>query len=86
MLTRVLAQELAPDRINVNAIAPGVVRTKFSQPFWSNEALLNEIVKTIPMGRIAETSDVVGAALFLASGLSDYITGEILSVDGGSMA
>lgn len=86
MLTKVLAQELAPDRINVNAIAPGVVRTKFSQPFWSNEALLNEIVKTIPMGRIAETSDVVGAALFLASGLSDYITGEILSVDGGSMA
>jgi NAD(P)-dependent dehydrogenase (short-subunit alcohol dehydrogenase family) len=86
MLTKVLAQELAQDRINVNAIAPGVVRTKFSQPFWSNESLLNEIVKTIPMGRIAETSDVVGAALFLASGLSDYITGEILSVDGGSMA
>jgi NAD(P)-dependent dehydrogenase (short-subunit alcohol dehydrogenase family) len=86
MLTKVLAQELALDRINVNAIAPGVVRTKFSQPFWSNEPLLNEIVKTIPMGRIAETTDVVGAALFLASGLSDYITGEIISVDGGSMA
>ncbi|MEW6667014.1 MAG: SDR family oxidoreductase [Thermodesulfobacteriota bacterium] len=86
MLTKVLAQELAPDRINVNAIAPGVVRTKFSQPFWSNETLLTEIVRTIPMGRIAETSDVVGAALFLASGLSDYITGEILTVDGGSMA
>lgn len=86
MLTKVLAQELAPDRINVNAIAPGVVRTKFSQPFWSNETLLQEIVRTIPMGRIAETSDVVGAALFLASGLSDYITGEIISVDGGSMA
>jgi NAD(P)-dependent dehydrogenase (short-subunit alcohol dehydrogenase family) len=85
MLTKVLAQELAPDRINVNAIAPGVVRTKFSQPFWSNETLLQEIVRTIPMGRIAETSDVVGAALFLASGLSDYITGEIISVDGGSM-
>ena len=85
MLTKVLAQELAPDRINVNAIAPGVVKTKFSQPFWSNETLLNEIVRTIPMGRIAETSDVVGAALFLASGLSDYITGEIITVDGGSM-
>lgn len=85
MLTKVLAQELALDRINVNAIAPGVVRTKFSQPFWSNEALLKEIVNTIPMGRIAETSDVVGAALFLASGLSDYITGDIITVDGGSM-
>jgi NAD(P)-dependent dehydrogenase (short-subunit alcohol dehydrogenase family) len=86
MLTKVLAQELAPDHINVNAIAPGVVKTKFSQPFWSNETLLSEIVRTIPLGRIAEAADVVGAALFLASGLSDYITGEIISVDGGSMA
>lgn len=86
MLTRVLAQELAPDHINVNAVAPGVVRTKFSQPFWSNGTLFNEIVQAIPLGRIAETGDVVGAVLFLASGLADYITGQILSVDGGSTA
>jgi 2-deoxy-D-gluconate 3-dehydrogenase len=86
MLTRVLAQELASDHINVNAVAPSVVRTKFSEPFWSNESLLNEIVKTIPMGRIAEPADVVGAVLFLASSLSDFITGEVISVDGGSMA
>ncbi|RJR38698.1 MAG: SDR family oxidoreductase [Desulfobacteraceae bacterium] len=86
MLTKVLAQELAPDRINVNAVAPSVVKTKFSQPFWSNESILNEILKTIPMGRIAETSDVVGAVLFLSSGLSDFITGEIIDIDGGSMA
>jgi NAD(P)-dependent dehydrogenase (short-subunit alcohol dehydrogenase family) len=86
MLTKVLAVELASDRINVNAVAPCVMRTQFSQPFWSNESLLKEINGTIPMGRIAETTDVVGAVLYLASGLSDFVTGEILTVDGGSMA
>jgi len=86
MLTKVLAQELAVDHINVNAVAPGMVRTKFSQPFWSNEGLLNELLKSVPMGRIAEIDDVVGAVLFLASGLSDFITGEIITVDGGAMA
>jgi NAD(P)-dependent dehydrogenase (short-subunit alcohol dehydrogenase family) len=86
MLTRVLSIELASDHINVNAVAPGVVRTQFSQPFWSDESLLKELTKSIPMGRIAETSDVVGAVLFLASKLSDFITGEIIRVDGGSMA
>jgi NAD(P)-dependent dehydrogenase (short-subunit alcohol dehydrogenase family) len=86
MLTRVLAIELASDRINVNAIAPGIVRTQFSQPFWRDENLLKELTRTIPMGRIAETGDVVGAVLFLASNLSDFITGEIIRVDGGFMA
>jgi NAD(P)-dependent dehydrogenase (short-subunit alcohol dehydrogenase family) len=86
MLTKVLAQELAPDRINVNAVAPGVVRTRFSQPFCSNEGLLKEIVRDVPMGRIAETADVVGAVLFLSSSLADYVTGEVITVDGGSMA
>jgi 2-deoxy-D-gluconate 3-dehydrogenase len=86
MLTRVLAIELAPDHINVNAVAPGVVKTQFSQPFWSDETTLREITKTIPMGRIAETNDVVGTVLFLASSLSDFITGETIAVDGGSLA
>jgi len=86
MLTKVLAVELAPDHINVNAVAPSVVRTQFSQPFWSDETILGEITKTIPMGRIAETNDVVGTVLFLASKLSDFITGETITVDGGSLA
>ena len=86
MLTKVLAVELASDHIQVNAVAPCVVRTQFSQPFWSNDSILQEILKTIPSGRIAEPDDVVGAVLFLASNLSDFITGEILDVDGGSMA
>ncbi len=86
MLTKVLAVELAQDRINVNGVAPSVVKTQFSQPFWSNESLLKEITNTIPMGRIAETEDIVGTVLFLASGMSDFVTGEIITVDGGSMA
>lgn len=86
MLTKILALELAQDHINVNAVAPCVVRTQFSQPFWSNDSLLKEITKTIPMGRIAEIDDVVGTVLFLASGLSDFVTGEVINVDGGSMA
>ena len=86
MLTKVLAVELAQHRINVNAVAPGVVMTKFSQPFWSNESLLKQIESVIPFGRIAKTEDVVGTVLYLASGLSDYVTGEVITVDGGSMA
>ena len=86
MLTKVLAVELARDQINVNAVAPGVVMTKFSQLFWSNESLLKQIESTIPFGRIAKTEDVVGTVLYLASGLSDYVTGEVITIDGGSMA
>ncbi len=86
MLTKVLAVELARDGIQVNAVAPGMIKTGFSKPFWGNEGLLKELVKTIPMGRIAETADVVGAVLFLASGLSDFVTGDVIIVDGGSMA
>jgi len=86
MLTKVLAVELASDRITVNAVAPCMVKTKFSEPLWSNDGIYNEIIKTIPMGRIAETGDVVGAVLFLVSDLSEFVTGEVITVDGGSMA
>ena len=72
MLTKVLAKELVQDRITVNGIAPSVVRTDFTRPFWSNESILKEIVNSIPMGRIAETDDIVGTALYLASDLSDF--------------
>ena len=86
MLTKVLAVELAQDHINVNAVAPCMIKTRFSQPFWGDEKLLKALTSMIPMGRIAETGDVVGVVLFLSSGLSDFITGEIITVDGGAMA
>ncbi len=86
MLTRVLAVELAPYNIRVNAIAPGVVRTKFSQPLWSNPRLMEKLLPPIPLGRIAEPEDLVGLALFLASDASSYITGQTIYIDGGSSA
>jgi len=86
MMTRVLAQELAPFNIQVNAVAPCMVKTKFSAPFWSNAEIHDQIVKTIPMGRIAEPLDVAHPALFLCSEAAGFITGQTLMVDGGASA
>ena len=86
MMTKVLAQELAAFNIQVNAVAPGMVKTKFSQPFWSNEDFYKQIVKTIPLGRIAETTDIALPVLFLCSPAADFITGQTLLVDGGASA
>ncbi len=84
MMTKVLAQELAPHNIQVNAVAPGMVRTDFSKPFWSNPDLYDNIVKSIPLGRIAESVDVGHPVLFFCSKGSDFITGQTLMVDGGA--
>ena len=86
MMTKVLSQELAPFSIQVNAVAPTMVRTAFSQPFWSNEDLYAQIVKAIPLGRIAEPEDVVHPILFLCSTAADFITGQTIMVDGGASA
>lgn len=86
MMTKVLAQELAPFNIQANAVAPTMVRTAFSQPFWSNEDLYAQIVQGIPLGRIAETEDVVHPILFLCSRAADFITGQTVMVDGGASA
>jgi len=86
MMTKVMAQELAAFNIQVNAVAPCMVRTKFSEPFWSNEEFYDQIVKAIPMGRIAEPTEVAWPVLFLCSQASDFMTGQTLMVDGGSSA
>ena len=86
MLTKVLAQELAPFNIQVNAVAPCMVRTAFSEPFWSNAEFYDQIVKAIAMGRIDEPADVAWPVLFLCSDASNFMAGQTLMVDGASSA
>lgn len=81
-MTKSLARELAPSGIRVNAVAPGVTNTDMIANL--PKAQLAPIVKTIPLGRIGEPSDIANAFLFLASDLASYVTGEILQVDGGA--
>jgi len=84
MLTKSMALEWASHKINVNAVGPGLTRTEFSKPLWSNPELSKQISSTIPLGRIAEPEDIVGAVVFLASDISSYITGQSIYVNGGS--
>jgi NAD(P)-dependent dehydrogenase (short-subunit alcohol dehydrogenase family) len=85
MLTRVLAAELAADNIQVNAIAPGFVKTKFTRVLWDTPQLYDAILKTIPQGRMAEPDELVGIALYLASDASSFTTGSVFVVDGGQL-
>jgi 3-oxoacyl-[acyl-carrier protein] reductase len=79
--TKALAQELATRGICVNCIAPGFIQTKMTDVL--TDAQKEAIVKKIPMGRLGATEDIANAAIFLASPLSNYITGQVLTVDGG---
>jgi NAD(P)-dependent dehydrogenase (short-subunit alcohol dehydrogenase family) len=83
MLTQVLAQEWGQHNIRVNAIAPGTVRTKFSEALWENPVALKEREDNTALGRIAEPEEMANAALFLASEASSYMTGQTLLIDGG---
>lgn len=78
---RALALELAKKKINVNAVAPGAIRTPGA--FDDNEDSQNQILTTIPANRIGNPEDIANAVIFLASDKSDYITGQVLVVDGG---
>lgn len=83
MFTRSLAQEVAVDRIRVNAIAPGAIRTPINKDAWDDEAALEKLLRLIPYGRIGEPEDVARAAVWLSSDQADYVTGTTLFVDGG---
>lgn len=86
MLTRVLARELGSYGIRANGIAPGLTRTEFSRATWSKPEFLEPIEASLPLGRIAEADDIVGAALFLASDASVYVTGQTIVMEGGGLA
>jgi len=84
MATKVMAQQWAEYNIRVNAIAPGLTRTRFSEALWSNPDILSAAMMMTPMKRVAEPEEMVGAVIFLASDASGYITGQVLAVDGGA--
>lgn len=82
-LTKVLALELAPDGIRVNAVAPGVMVTSMTEPVRSDPDRAAGFLAHTPLGRFGEPSELVGPVVFLASALSSYVTGVMLPVDGG---
>jgi NAD(P)-dependent dehydrogenase (short-subunit alcohol dehydrogenase family) len=82
-LTQQLAMELGPANIQVNAIAPGVIKTRFSQLLWQTPEISGPTLAHMPLGRFGDPEDVAGLALFLACPASDYITGGVFLVDGG---
>ena len=83
MATKVMAQQWAQYNIRVNALAPGLTRTKFSQALWDNADILQGAMLFTPLRRVAEPDEMIGAVVFLASDASSYVTGHTLVVDGG---
>lgn len=85
-LTKSLAVEWAPYGIRVNAIEPGFFRTEFTEPLFQNPAWVQKVTGRIPLGRTGLPEDLGGTVVFLAAAASDYVTGELIRVDGGVLA
>lgn len=85
MLTQVLAAELGKYNIRVNAIAPGTTKTRLAQALWQTPEISKRIIEHTALERIGEPEDMVGAAILLASNASRHITGQTITVDGGSI-
>lgn len=85
-ITRTMAIELARDNIQVNAVGPGYFRTQMTEPFFQDPEHKKWIEERIPVGRIGTAEDLLGTVIFLCSSASDYVTGQMIYVDGGWLA
>ena len=86
MMTRALAVELAPHNVQVNGIAPGFFKTEMNTALINDAEFSAWVAKRTPAGRWGDPAEIAGAAVFLASGAADYVTGHLLYVDGGFSA
>ncbi len=82
-MTQAFARELAAQKVRVNALLPGFTDTRFASALTQNEAIVKEVLKHVPQGRIAQPEEMAGAVLYLVSDLASYTTGVALNVDGG---
>ena len=85
MLTKNQAKEWGRDNIRVNAICPGLIKTKFSSAIWQNDQLMQQVEKHLPSGRMALPDEMAGLAVYLASEAASYCTGSVFTADGGHM-
>ena len=84
MATKVMAQQWAQYKIRVNAIAPGLTKTRFSEALWNNPDILKMAMSKTPLARVADPEEMAGAAIYLASDASSYVTGQVIAIDGGT--
>jgi NAD(P)-dependent dehydrogenase (short-subunit alcohol dehydrogenase family) len=85
-LTKAMAQDWGADNIRVNAICPGLIKTKFSEALWGNEPILERFLQHIPLKRVGTSDDIAGLAVYLASDAAAYCTGGVYLIDGGYAA
>lgn len=82
-MARNLAHEFGPDNVRVNCIAPGLIRTDMARALWENPEREKFVNETTPLGRIGEPPEIAGAAVYLASSASTFMTGQVMVIDGG---
>jgi NAD(P)-dependent dehydrogenase (short-subunit alcohol dehydrogenase family) len=84
-LTKTMALEWGRDGVRVNAIVPGLIKTKFSSALWSDDGRMREFLARVPLGRMGQPEEIAPMAVFLASSASSYCTGAVFAADGGSL-